>query len=303
MPNSQQLIQARWLRQALTLALVGLVWHVGETVAAWYLGVRLHSPSLRGFALDSLIELLAGIILVARIKGNHWLSEQTASRLIAISFLVIACYIIGDSLWSLFHPNQNDLWKTNSSLSLAGWAGIGLAVASLLCMYPLAWLKSRAANQLHSDAAKAEGRQTWLCAHMAWLLLLGLGFSWLGFEWADPLAALGIAGIALREAVSSWKGKDCGCAIHMHSDMQYSALLQTASLWRQYIPQRFWRIWQARWIMVGLVVYAFTAAAWSHKTILWVGAVALALFSLMSLLTVIRKRSALEDSWIQDKGY
>lgn len=298
MPSSQELIQARWLRRALTLALVGLVWHVGETAAAWYLGVRLHSPSLRGFALDSLIELLAGIILVTRIKGNHWLSEQTASRLIGASFLVIACYIIGDSLWSLFHPNQTDLWKTDSSLSLAGWAGIGLAVASLVCMYPLAWMKTRAANHLHSDAAKAEGRQTWLCAHMAWLLLLGLAFSWLGFEWADPLAALGIAAIAAKEARTSWSGKDCGCAIHIHADMQYPALLQTGSLWREQIPTRFLRAWQARWIMLGITAYGFVAAAYSSSMGLWIGSGVLALLGLALWMVVIHKRSEWEQQII-----
>jgi divalent metal cation (Fe/Co/Zn/Cd) transporter len=90
------------------------------------------------------------------------------------------------------------------------WVGIGLAAVTLVTMPPLALAKSRVAEQLHSAATRAEGRQNMLCAYLSVALLIGLGANALaGWWWADPITALVIAGFAVREGRDAWRGETC----------------------------------------------------------------------------------------------
>lgn len=88
--------------------------------------------------------------------------------------------------------------------------GIGLSAATLATMPPLAMAKARVGGQLGSAATKAEGRQNMLCAYLSAALLIGLGANALfGWWWADPLTALVIAGVAVREGMEAWRGDSC----------------------------------------------------------------------------------------------
>jgi divalent metal cation (Fe/Co/Zn/Cd) transporter len=92
----------------------------------------------------------------------------------------------------------------------ASWVGIGLSVVTLLTMPPLAIAKGRIADKLGSSATKSEGQQNMLCAYLSAALLVGLGANALfGLWWADPVTALLIAGVAVKEGRETWRGESC----------------------------------------------------------------------------------------------
>jgi divalent metal cation (Fe/Co/Zn/Cd) transporter len=168
-------------------------------------GVAAGSIALVGFGADSLIESLAGVIVLWRFAGRREHSdtaERRAQQLIGASFLVLAAYISVEALRTLLgggHPEVS-------------WVGIGLAAVTLAAMPPLAIAKARVGEALSSAATRAEGRQNMLCAYLSAALLAGLGANaLLGWWWADPTAALVVAGVAVREGRAAWRGEAC-CA-------------------------------------------------------------------------------------------
>src|SRR5215217_6002610 len=77
-------------------------------------------------------------------------------------------------------------------------------------MPPLAIAKGRIGEKLGSSATKSEGQQNMLCAYLSAALLVGLGANALfGLWWADPVTALVIAGVAIKEGRESWRGESC----------------------------------------------------------------------------------------------
>ena len=129
-------------------------------------------------------------------------AERRAQQLIAASFVVLAVYIGVESGRDLVGGHR----------PAASWVGIGLSVVTLAMMPPLAAAKRRVGQRLGSSATMSESRQTMVCAYLSAALLVGLlANAALGWWWADPLAALGIGAIALREAREAWRGEACGC--------------------------------------------------------------------------------------------
>ena len=92
----------------------------------------------------------------------------------------------------------------------ASWVGLGLALVTTVTMPLLAWAKARVGDRLGSSATKSEGRQNLLCAYLSVALLVGLGANaFLGWWWADPLTALVIVGVAVKEGWETWHGDPC----------------------------------------------------------------------------------------------
>jgi divalent metal cation (Fe/Co/Zn/Cd) transporter len=92
------------------------------------------------------------------------------------------------------------------------WVGIGLSAVTLVTMPPLAIAKARVGERLGSSATKSEGRQNMVCAYLSAALLLGLGANAVaGWWWADPIAALVVAAVAVHEGREAWRGEAC-CA-------------------------------------------------------------------------------------------
>jgi divalent metal cation (Fe/Co/Zn/Cd) transporter len=88
--------------------------------------------------------------------------------------------------------------------------GLVLAAVSLAVMPLLSYGQRRTGRELGSRSAVADSKQTLLCTYLSAVLLIGLGLNWLfGWSWADPIAALLIAGIAIREGVEAWRGDSC----------------------------------------------------------------------------------------------
>lgn len=192
-------------RRARLLAWGGNAWHVVEFGFAVGAGLAAGSVALVGFGFDSLVEALAGFVIVWLFSGGRgssaW-SERRAQQLVAASYFVLAAYILVESVRDLaggHHPG-------------ASWIGVGLAAFTAPTMPLLARAKRRVGRKLGSSAAVSEAQQNQICAYLSIALLVGLLLNAVaGWWWADPAAALVIAGVAAREGIESWKGKSCAC--------------------------------------------------------------------------------------------
>jgi divalent metal cation (Fe/Co/Zn/Cd) transporter len=158
-----------------------------------------------GFGIDSAIEGLASVIVIWRFTGARRLSEHAelrAQKAVAISFFLLAPYIAQDAIRALVageHPSTS-------------WVGIGLSVSSIVVMPLLGRAKQRIGERLGSGATAGEGTQNLLCAYMAAGVLVGLAANAaFGWWWLDPIIALVIAAIAVREGREAWAGEGCAC--------------------------------------------------------------------------------------------
>jgi divalent metal cation (Fe/Co/Zn/Cd) transporter len=188
--------RARLERRARVLAYTGNAWHLVEFGVAVAAGVAAGSIALVGFGFDSLIELLAGSVVVWLFSGGRRTSptaERRAQVAIGVSFFVLAAYVGVESLRTLVgstHPEPS-------------WPGVALALVTAPTMPLLARAKRRVGRSLDSAAAVSEAGQTMLCAYLSVALLVGLSANALaGWWWTDPLAALVIAGFAVREGTA-----------------------------------------------------------------------------------------------------
>lgn len=192
--------RARLVRRARLLAWAGIGWHAIEASVAVTAGVVAGSVALVGFGADSLIEAMAGLVVLWRLASAHAMSERRAQQMIAVSFYVLSIYVALEATRSLIEVDRPSV----------SWVGIGLSVVTLATMPPLAQAKARVADALGSSATKSESRQTMLCAYLSAALLVGLGLNaLLGWWWADPATALGIAGVAAKEGRDAWRGESC----------------------------------------------------------------------------------------------
>jgi divalent metal cation (Fe/Co/Zn/Cd) transporter len=188
-------------RIALGLAWATIAWNTVEAGVAIAAGAAASSIALVGFGLDSTVEVLSASVIVWQMtRPVPEEREATALRLIALSFLALAGYVTVQALLDLAQRHEPE----------ASPAGIVLAIASLIVMPLLAWLKRRNGRLLRSTSVVADSSQTLLCTYLSAVLLIGLLLNaTVGWWWADPLAALVIAGLALREAREAWHGERC----------------------------------------------------------------------------------------------
>ena len=180
-----------------------MAWHGIEAVVALAAGIAAGSIALIGFGIDSVVEAMAGFVLLWRFAARRSESdgaERRAQQLIGLSFYLLAVYVAFEAIRGLATGERPD----------ASTAGIVLAAATLVTMPPLARAKARVADELRSSATRAEGRQNLICAYLAGALLVGLSANAvLGWWWADPLTALVIAAVAVREGREAWRGQAC----------------------------------------------------------------------------------------------
>ncbi|MBX7453584.1 cation transporter [Mycolicibacterium sp. 3033] len=190
-------------RRVRLLVAATISYNVVEAVIALAEGARVSSSALVGFGLDSTVEVASAAAVAWQFSARDpETREKAALRFIAFSFFALAAYV-----------------SVDAALSLAGIGepqpttiGIALAAASLVIMPALSLTQRRAGRELNSRSAVADSKQTLLCAYLSAVLLAGLVLhSVLGWTWADPVAALGIAALAVREGIEAWRGDPC-CA-------------------------------------------------------------------------------------------
>ncbi len=176
-------------------------YNVIEAVIALTEGARVSSAALIGFGLDSVIEVSSAAAVAWQFAGRDPESrERVALRIIAFSFFGLALYVTVDAIRSLFGIGE----AQHSTI------GIALAATSLVIMPVLSLAQRRAGRELGSVSAVADSKQTLLCTYLSAILLVGLLLNSLfGLWWADPIAAFGIAVIAVKEGIDAWKGDPC----------------------------------------------------------------------------------------------
>lgn len=175
-----------------------------EAGVALAAGAAASSTALIGFGLDSLIEVSSAAAVAWQFSAadheTREAREHTALRVIAASFFALAAYITVDAGRALLGGND----------AQPSTVGIVLAAVSLAVMPLLSAAQRRAGRELGSASAVSDSKQTLLCTYLSGVLLLGLvANSVLGWSWADPLAALVIAAVAVKEGREAWRGDSC----------------------------------------------------------------------------------------------
>ena len=192
-------------RRARMLAWGGNAWHVVEFAIAVGAGIAAGSVALIGFGIDSVIEALAGGVIVWLFSGGRGSShaaERRAQQLIAASYALLVVYIGVEAVRDLLGSHHPEV----------SWVGIGLAAFTAPTMPLLARAKRNVGRRLSSSATVSEASQNMVCAYLSIALLVGLLANALaGWWWADPAAALVIAAVAAKEGVDAWRGESCDC--------------------------------------------------------------------------------------------
>lgn len=195
----------RLQRRALALAGLTIAWNVVEAVVAIAAGIAAGSIALVGFGFDSTVEVLSAWVVVWQLRaelsgGYDEDRERRALRLIGVTFFVLAAYVSVEAVRDLFFIDAE---------AAESVVGITLAALSLIVMPVLALAKRRTADQLGSPTLRADSTETLLCAWLSVTLLLGLVLNaTVHWWWADPLAALVIAGLAAREGLEAIQGDE-----------------------------------------------------------------------------------------------
>jgi divalent metal cation (Fe/Co/Zn/Cd) transporter len=196
------------LRRALRLEWLTVGWNLLEGLIAVAAALAAGSVALLGFGIDSFVESTSGGILIWRLLAekrtvDHRAIERLdrrARRLVAISLFALALYVAIDASFSLWRAERPG----------ASPAGIVLTILSLLVMVWLARAKRRAAIALGSRALEADAFQTTACWWLSLITLAGIGLNAaFGWWWTDPVAALGMTPLLVREGAEAWRGEDC----------------------------------------------------------------------------------------------
>ena len=186
-------------------------YNVIEGIIAVTAGAAASSAALIGFGLDSFIEVLSAVAVAwqfTRKDPERW--EKPTVRAIGITFFALAAYVTIDAILALTGVEP----VGHSPL------GIGIAVASLIIMPVLAWLQFRTGRELGSKSVQADAKQLLLCIYLSGTVLIGLLLNSLfGWMWADSIAALIVAALAVREGIEAWRG-DVESPLELFEEME-----------------------------------------------------------------------------------
>ena len=211
MPPAQDASREASLAHARRLEYLTVGWNVVEGVVAVGAAVAAGSVALLGFGIDSFVECASGLVLLWRLGAEQRGMEaeaierldERAHKLVGASLFLLAAYVAVDAahaLWTQERPEPSVV-------------GMALTAVSIATMLWLARAKRRAAAVLQSRALEADAFQTTACFWLSVITLGGIGLNmFLGWWWADPVAALGMTWFIAKEGREAWRGEDCGCA-------------------------------------------------------------------------------------------
>ncbi len=197
--------RAAYVRRGRWLEYFTIAYNSLEGLIAIAAGLMAGSIALVGFGFDSLIEVTSGATLLWRLNAD--VDEESRERVEAISlrivgtcFVVLAIYVSYDSIKSLLRREVPE----------ESVVGIVLAAVSLVVMPLLVRAKRNVARGINSGALMADSKQTELCTYLSAILLAGLLLNaLLGWWWADPVAALIMMPIIVKEGIEALRGETC----------------------------------------------------------------------------------------------
>jgi divalent metal cation (Fe/Co/Zn/Cd) transporter len=191
----------RWLVAAT------ITYNVIEAVVAITAGTIADSIALIGFGLDSVIEVSSAAAVAWQFAGpDPQRREKVALRVIAGSFFALAAYVCVEAVRTLIGAERPE-----HSL-----VGIVLVAISVVVMPFLSWAQRRAGREIGSVSAVADSKQTLLCTYLSAAVLVGLVLNTtFGWWWADPVVALGLAVVAVREGREALRGETCCPPVHI----------------------------------------------------------------------------------------
>lgn len=180
-----------------------ITYNVIEAVVALAAGTIASSVALIGFGLDSVIEVSSAAAVAWQFTASDpKRRERVALRFIAWSFFALAAYVAVEAVRGLLGAGEAERSPV----------GIVLVAVSVLVMPFLSFAQRRAGRELGSATAVADSQQTLLCTYLSAAVLVGLVLNAaLGWWWADPVAGLVLAVLAVREGRNAWRGDLC-CA-------------------------------------------------------------------------------------------
>ena len=181
------------LRRVLWLQIFTIVWMTAEAGIALVAARAAQSPALLGFGGDSAIELFSAVAVLWRFFSDSERAEKIAARIAGVLLLMLAVYV-----------------AIASALALAGHrepqpslAGIMLLIVAAAGMPWLARRKRRLADQTGSASLRADAAESAVCGYLSWIALAGLVVNATFHQsWADPLAALALLPLIVKEG---WK--------------------------------------------------------------------------------------------------
>lgn len=209
-----KMARADFIKKGITIELASIIWMVIEAAVSIGAGAMAHSLALVSFGADSIIELIAGVVLLWRlvIEANGASlkrverAEKLSSWVVGIALLLLAVYIAAASLYKLVMQQGAE----------TSYAGIALAIASGVLMSYLSRAKKRIGSEIGSNALKSDGSCSIVCAYMAWTVLAGVIITALfGWWWADSIAALALLYFVIKEgweAIQEARGKEDACS-------------------------------------------------------------------------------------------
>ena len=200
-------------RTALIFIIAGLLWNLVQAVVGLWAGLQVGSVALLAFGLDSIVEFLAGGILIWRLRANQngyseEAAEQTAQQLLGITFFLLAAYVA-------LHSGANLLgWLPQPEPSIAG---VTIVIASGVVMSIPYIAKMRIATRMQSWSLRAEAMETLFCDIQDLTILIGLALNaLLAWWWADPIASWVLIPFLINEGRENLSGQDNDDDDHDH---------------------------------------------------------------------------------------
>lgn len=201
----------RFVRRGQYLEYATVLIAFAEAAAALTIGALAGSVALLGFGFDSVIEMASGAAVLWRLHHDKDLkrreeAERITVRIVGACFILLAAYVVYESVHSLVLHEKPE----------GSFAGIVVTVLSFIAMVFLSRAKRAIGRKLGSGAMDADASQTALCAYLSTITLVGVGLNaLLGWWWADPVAALAMVPIIVKEGADALRGKSCGeCGCH-----------------------------------------------------------------------------------------
>ena len=202
--SADNAVRGGLVRRGVSLEIFTLWWMTVEAAVALGAGVAAGSVALLAFGLDSVIEFVAALVVLRTFRAEQAgrsgsERERWAVRVIGVTFFVLAAYIVVEAAYTLITASKPD-----SSV-----AGVAVSAAALLVMPTLSVLKRRTGDDLGSQMLLADAAESLFCAYLSATVLVGLVLNAaLGWWWADPVAALAVVPLVVKEGLEAFEGDE-----------------------------------------------------------------------------------------------